>query len=119
MFFERNIINVNFDQIEVEDEMHIQLRAFIRLGHDIDFSNRNHNLIKEVKKRLGTPLIATSYNEIKNTKFCPRNLTRTANTIDRHNNGLKTTLSIIDVEPLFLSGIMDNEYQNVNDNDID
>jgi hypothetical protein len=60
-----------YDQIEVGDEMHKQLRAFIRLGHDIDFSNINHNLMKEVKKRLGTPLIATSYNEIKNTKFCP------------------------------------------------
>ena len=74
---ERNIIIVNFDQIEVGDEMHKQLRAFIRLGHDIDFSNINHNLMKEVKKRLGPPPIATSYNEIMNTKCCPRNLTRT------------------------------------------
>jgi len=41
--------------------MHIQLRAFIRLGHDIDFSNINHNLMKEMKKRLGQPLITTSY----------------------------------------------------------
>jgi hypothetical protein len=41
--------------------MHKQLRAFIRLGHDIDFSNINHNLMKEVKKRLGPPLITTSY----------------------------------------------------------
>jgi hypothetical protein len=61
---------------------------------------------------LGTPLIATSYNEIKNTKFCPRNLTRTANTIGRHNNGLKT---IIDVEPLFPNEIIGNEFQNGND----
>ena len=113
---ERNIIIVNFDQIEVGDEMHKQLRAFMRLGHDIDFSNINHNLMKEVKKRLGPPLIATSYNEIMNTKVCPRNLTRTANTIGRHNNGLKT---LIDVESLFPNGIIGNEFQNGNDIDID
>ena len=95
--------------------MHIQLRAFIRLGDDIDFSNRNHNLMKEVKKRLGPPLITTSYNEIRNTKFCPRNLKRNENIIGRHNNVLKTKLSLIDVEPLFPNGIIGNEFQNGND----
>jgi hypothetical protein len=51
-----------------------------------------------------------------NTKVCPRNLTRTANTIGRHNNGLKT---LIDVESLFPNGIIGNEFQNGNDIDID
>jgi hypothetical protein len=72
---ERNIIIVNFDQIEVGDKMYIQLRTFLRLGDDIDFSDRNHNLMKEVKKRLGPPLIATFSNEIRNTKCCARILT--------------------------------------------
>jgi hypothetical protein len=75
--------------------------------------------MKEVKKRLGPPLITTSYNEIRNTKFCARNLTRKENIIGRHNNGLKTTRSLIDVEPLLPNGIMGNEFQNGNDIDID
>jgi hypothetical protein len=47
---ERKIIVVNFDQLEMKDNIDPKLRAFVRLGYDIDFSNRKHTLIREVKQ---------------------------------------------------------------------
>jgi hypothetical protein len=34
---ERKIIVVNFDQLEMKDNIDPKLRAFVRLGYDIDF----------------------------------------------------------------------------------
>lgn len=56
---ERNIIVINFDQLELKDIIDRKLRAFVRLGYDIDFSNRKRTLIQEVKLRLGSPLQAS------------------------------------------------------------
>ena len=66
---ERKIIVVNFDQLEMKDNIDPKLRAFVRLGYDIDFSNRKHTLIREVKQRLGSPLQASCSDRTSKPKF--------------------------------------------------
>ena len=54
---DRNVIVINFDQIDTAEDMDQRLRAFLRLEYDIDFSNRNHDLVSKNNLRLGRPLI--------------------------------------------------------------
>ena len=72
---ERNIIVVNFDQVEANNNVDPRLRAFLRLDYDIDFSNRKHDLINKVKQQLGSPLKARFFDHNKKTKFLCQNLT--------------------------------------------
>ena len=72
---ERNIIVVNFDQVEANNNVDPRLRAFLRLDYDIDFSNRKHDLINKVKQQLGSPLKARLFDHNKKTKFLCQNLT--------------------------------------------
>lgn len=53
---DKQIIILNFDQMDSCDVENTRLRAFLCVGLDIDFSNRNYQLLKSVKKRLGDPL---------------------------------------------------------------
>ena len=48
----RNIAVVNYDQIRLKDIDHRQIQAFLRLGLDVDFSNRKGKIIDEILERL-------------------------------------------------------------------
>ena len=48
---------MNFDQLNAIDDMDQRLRAFIRLGYDVDFSNRKHDFVPKLKCLLGRPYI--------------------------------------------------------------
>ncbi|XP_052089271.1 toll-like receptor 8 [Mytilus californianus] len=73
-YVERNIIVINFDHLGTSEQADPKLRAFVRLGYDIDFSNRKHDLIFTVKLRLGTPLKSLFFHGNKKTKFMGHNL---------------------------------------------
>lgn len=73
-YMERNIIVINFDQLETSEQTDPKLRAFVRLGYDIDFSNRKHDLFVTVKSRLGAPLKSLFFHGNKKTKFMAHNL---------------------------------------------
>lgn len=51
----RNIIIVNYDQLQTRVFPVGPLKAYLRLGLDIDFANRKHSLLREVRDRLGLP----------------------------------------------------------------
>lgn len=55
---DRNILVINYDYVNTYVNIDPRLRAFVRLGYDIDFSNRNNKFIRKLKKRLGSPLIS-------------------------------------------------------------
>nr|XP_022301022.1 uncharacterized protein LOC111109231 [Crassostrea virginica] len=48
----RNIAVVNYDQIRLKDIDHRQIQAFLRLGLDVDFSNRKGKIFDEILERL-------------------------------------------------------------------
>lgn len=50
-----NIIIVNYDQLQTRVFPVGPLKAYLRLGLDIDFANRKHSLLREVRDRLGLP----------------------------------------------------------------
>ena len=49
------LIIINYDQVRTVDIEKRQLQAFVRLRETLDFSNRNHSLLDEVRHRLGIP----------------------------------------------------------------
>ncbi|CAG2198019.1 unnamed protein product [Mytilus edulis] len=51
---ERQIILINYHQLESSEVREIKLKAFIRVGTDIDFSNRKHTLLQDIQDRLGS-----------------------------------------------------------------
>lgn len=51
----RNIVIINYDQLQTKVFPIGPLKAYLRLGLDIDFANRKHNLLREVRDRLGLP----------------------------------------------------------------
>ena len=48
----RNIAVVNYDQIRIKDIDHRQIQSFLRLGLDVDFSNRKGKIFDEILERL-------------------------------------------------------------------
>ncbi|XP_063404472.1 protein toll-like [Mytilus trossulus] len=62
---DRRIVIINYDLID--RPVDLKLKAFIRLGLDVDFANRRHILMDEVKLRLGLPYCAQQI-YIKNSK---------------------------------------------------
>ena len=52
---DRSIVIINFDQLRTNDVKTRPLQAFLRLNRVLDFSNRNHSLIRDIKKRIGVP----------------------------------------------------------------
>ncbi|XP_071135520.1 toll-like receptor 6 [Mytilus edulis] len=57
---ERQIILINYHQLESSEVREIKLKAFIRVGTDIDFSNRKHTLLQDIQDRLGSPILTTN-----------------------------------------------------------
>lgn len=51
----RNIVIINYDQLQNKVFPIGPLKAYLRLGIDIDFANRKHSLLREVRDRLGLP----------------------------------------------------------------
>ncbi|CAC5409886.1 unnamed protein product [Mytilus coruscus] len=68
-YLDRNILVINYDYVNTYVNIDPRLRAFLRLGYDIDFSNRKHKLIKKLKKRLGLPLISSAFGNRSNRSF--------------------------------------------------
>lgn len=83
---ERNIIVINFDQLEMKDTIDRKLRAFVRLGYAIDFSNKKHTLIREVKQRLGSPLQASCSDRSSKPRFRHQYLRKHKYIIDTNDN---------------------------------
>ncbi|VDI12885.1 Hypothetical predicted protein [Mytilus galloprovincialis] len=53
---DRNIVLVNFDQVETSDIVNSRLKAFLRLTLDIDFANRNNTFLEDIQDKLGPPM---------------------------------------------------------------
>ncbi|CAC5386762.1 unnamed protein product [Mytilus coruscus] len=53
---ERNIVLVNFDQLETTDIVNSRLKAFLRLTLDMDFSDRNNTFLVDIQDKLGPPM---------------------------------------------------------------
>lgn len=63
---DRKIVIINYDLIDCPVDL--RLKAFIRLGLDVDFANRRHILLDEIKQKLEVPSRGKqSY--IRNTKL--------------------------------------------------
>ncbi|CAC5385266.1 unnamed protein product [Mytilus coruscus] len=70
---DRRIVISNYDLIN--HPIDLKLKAFIRLGLDVDFANRRHILLDEVKLKLGLPYCAQqSYIRNAKPKFVPSKL---------------------------------------------
>ncbi|CAC5385243.1 unnamed protein product [Mytilus coruscus] len=62
---DRRIVIINYDLID--HPVDLKLKAFIRLGLDIDFANRRHIRLDEIKLKLGVPYCG-KHSYIRNTK---------------------------------------------------
>lgn len=51
----RNLVIVNYDQLQTKVFPVGPLKAYLRLGLDIDFANKKHKLLREISERLGEP----------------------------------------------------------------
>ncbi|VDI41136.1 Hypothetical predicted protein [Mytilus galloprovincialis] len=76
---ERQVIVINYHQLESSEVQENKLKAFVRVGNDIDFSNRKHDLFNDIKDRLGSPIRTNDGLKCAKTKFAARSL---------HNNEL-------------------------------
>ncbi|XP_071135519.1 protein toll-like [Mytilus edulis] len=71
---ERQIIIINYHQLESSEIREEKLKAFIRVGTDIDFSNRKHHLFKDIHERLGSPILTNNGLKCANIKFTAKSL---------------------------------------------
>ncbi|CAC5358711.1 unnamed protein product [Mytilus coruscus] len=59
---ERQIIIINYHQLESSEVRENKLKAFVRVGTDIDFANRKHHLFQDIHDRLGSPMLTLDLN---------------------------------------------------------
>lgn len=52
----KNIIIINFGLLDTSAVSNPKMKAFLRLGLDLDFANRTRSLLKDVSCRLGPPM---------------------------------------------------------------
>ncbi|CAC5423133.1 unnamed protein product [Mytilus coruscus] len=71
---ERQIIVINYHQLESSEVHENKLKAFVRVGKDIDFSNKKHKLFKDIQDRLGSPIRPNNGLKCAKTKFAARSL---------------------------------------------
>ena len=74
----KNIVLINFDHVSSFDVDHPQLKAFLRVGGQVNFTNQSRDIIEQISRKLGPPLVKDAYTH---KSFVSKNASSDVNTL--------------------------------------
>lgn len=101
----RNIVLINYDHISSFQIDHPQIRAFVRVGGQVEFDNHDGNIMVAIETKLGQPFVQNilmkekHYSDLNNLWFGPRSpLSNSKTTFKTHGKIKKYMIDPFTVE---------------------